>query len=314
MNILYIDSGNRLGENYTYRYYGDLYRELCKNHNVNVFQGIPKNILPLTAGKEYDCIIFGLGYFAQRDPSAYLKIEGLCNLDISVVCLVHKQQIMIKEKLYFCKINNIDLLVDPHVSYKKFGDLLSVKSTRFWFSADTDIFHDRDVEKIYDIGFSGASHGDGKIKGPTADLRDRVYNELKNTDYNLFWNRQTSPSHRISSMEEYATKINESKIWIATTGPIMDVSPRYFEVILSKTLLFCNRMEDEYEGIFRDGENCVMYENDLSDFQEKIKFYLDNDDERNKIIKRAYDEFIEKYTSKHMCENLINEIKELNCE
>ena len=105
--------------------------------------------------------------------------------------------------------------------------------------------------------------------------------------------------------------MNECKIWIATTGPVLDVSPRYFEVILSKTLLFCNEMPKQYEGVFVDGVNCVTYKNDLSDFDEKINFYLTNEVERVKIIENAYNTFVNNYTSRHMCVQLLNKIKEM---
>ena len=168
------------------------------------------------------------------------------------------------------------------------------------------------MEKIYDVGFCGASHGSGKIKGPTENLRDRVYDVVKQVpDISTYWNRHTSPSHRINSMEEYATVMNQSKIWIATTGPILDVSPRYFEVILSKTLLFCNEMPHEYEGMFVDGVNCVTYKNDLSDFEEKLNFYLTNPKERSIIVENAYEYAINNLTSKHMCIKLLDEINQL---
>ena len=188
---------------------------------------------------------------------------------------------------------------------------METNSVRIWFSATPEVYRPRDIEVLYDVVFSGASHGDGKIKGPTADLRDRVHSKLSNHDLKLFWNRQTCSSHRISSVEEYASRMNECKIWIATTGPILDVSPRYFEVMLSKTLLFCNKMPEQYEDVFIDGENCVMFENDLSDFDEKIVYYLNNDEERNRIIQNAYDMVLNKYTSKHMAIKLLNKIKEL---
>lgn len=311
MKILFIDDVSRLAENYTYRYYGDLYRELCKVCEVETLAMIPNNIRDYVKKKNYDCVIFGLGYFAKRDSSAYGKIDNLAEVEVPTIGLLHKAQIMIKEKLMFFKLNNIKLLVDPHITYKKYGELLDIESTRIWFSATPDTFYDRQVEKIYDVGFSGASHGNGKIKGPTENLRDRVYDRLKDKNLNLFWNRQTSASHRISSMEEYATLMNKSKIWIATTGPIMDVSPRYFEVVLSKTLLFCNNMPYEYEGIFIDGETCVTYDNDLNNFDEKLEYYLNNEEERNKIIENSYNLFIENYTSYHMCQKLLHKIREL---
>ena len=81
--------------------------------------------------------------------------------------------------------------------------------------------------------------------------------------------------------------------------------------MLSKTLLFCNNMPDVYEDLFEDGVNCVMYENDLSDFLEKLDYYLNNDIERNEIIERAYKTTVDTYTWKIMAKNLIEKVMEV---
>jgi spore maturation protein CgeB len=118
--------------------------------------------------------------------------------------------------------------------------------------------------------------------------------------------------YRISSTEEYATKINECKVWLATTGPMLDVSPRYFEVMLSKTLLLCNKMPKQYEDYLTDGVNCVMFENDLSDFDKKLDYYLNNESEMNKVIETAYNEAINNYTWHHMAKKLIKTLERIN--
>ena len=53
-----------------------------------------------------DCIIFGLGYFAQSHQQFFNKIEGRDTIDIPVACMIHKPQTMLDKKLEFCKINN----------------------------------------------------------------------------------------------------------------------------------------------------------------------------------------------------------------
>jgi spore maturation protein CgeB len=85
-------------------------------------------------------------------------------------------------------------------------------------------------------------------------------------------------------------------MWVATQAAFGDITPRYYEVGASNTLLVCQRVPVQYKDIFRDGENCVQFEKDLSDFDEKIDYYLKNDDERCKIAKTAYDEFRRKHT------------------
>ena len=316
MNLLYIDYGGVVSDTYMYQYYGDLYRELRKLVKVYLYQEPISDMGELlnSAPIKFDCVIFGLGYFAQNNAFAYRKISGLNELDVPVVCMLHKPQTMLSEKLQFCKTNNVDLLLDSQCTHKEFEKITGVKTMRFPFTATPQYFYPRDVSKIYDIGFCGALHGNGKIEGPTRDLRERVYKELQEKEFNVYWNASNTLDYRINSKEEYATKINQCKIWLATTGPVLDVSPRYFEVMLSKTLLFCNNMPEQYEEFFEDGINCVMFENDLSNFKEKLTYYLENDEERESIINKAYELAIDNYTWKHMALNLLKEIEELKSD
>jgi hypothetical protein len=293
-----------------YQYYGDLFRELRELSQIHVYQGVINNISSLAPQleKEVDCVIFGLGYFAQSNQMFYNKIIGLDELSIPVVCMIHKPQTMLEQKLEFCKINNIDLIVDSQFTYKQFEEIAGIKTIRLPFTATPKYYHERDVPKIYDIGFCGALHGEGKIKGPTANLRQRIYKKLEETDLDVYWNAGNTLDYRISSVEEYASKINQCKVWLATTGPTLDVSPRYFEVMLSKTLLMCNKMSEQYGEYFTDGVNCVMFDNDLSDFNEKLSFYLENDSERERIIENAYETAFNNYTWKHMAALLLEQI------
>lgn len=314
MNILYFDQANRLAESYMYPYYGAVYRELKRMEDVYFFGGGVSDINSLLSKFEvsFDCIIFGLGYFAQGHPGAWQKINGLAELDIPTVALLHKPQTMLEEKLNFCKINKIDILADAHCTYKEFGRRVGAKSFRSWFTASPEVFYPRETEKKYDIGFSGALHGSGKIEGPTRDLRTRIQTILEsNNSYNTFWNGSDSVTTRIKDVSEYSAKINECKIWLSTTGPMLDIGPRYFEVLLSKTLLFCNNMPVQYEGMFVDGDNCVMFENDLSNFEDKLKYYLHNDSEREAIAERGYNMVKDKYTWKHMAIQMLDEVRKV---
>ena len=322
MNILYVDYGNVVADGHMYQYYGDLFRELKQLSRVYFVQSENPNIPSIIdqIDEKIDCVIYGLGYFAQNNPKFFSKSPGLENLSIPVVCMIHKPQNMLQQKLDFCKVNNVDLVVDSQSTYKEYEKYTGIKSIRLPFTATPKYFYPRNVEKKYDIGFSGALHenkaraasgavNDLNADGPTKDLRPRVREKLKQMNCSVFWNSSNTLNYRIASTEEYATRINQSKVWLATTGPLHDVSPRYFEVILSKTLLLCNDMPDAYEGIFEDEKNCVMFNNDLTNFEEKLRHYLENNEERELLTESAYKDFLNKYTWKHMAENLLKEIK-----
>ena len=318
MKILYIDYGDAVSDNHIYQYYGDLYRELRLLTQIYLLQGVPANINEILSQIEggVDCIIFGLGYFAQSHQEFFNKIEGLSALDIPVICMIHKPQTMLDKKLDFCENNEVDLIVDSQCTHKEFQAKTGIKCIRLPFTATPKVFYPREIEKKYDIGFSGALHGkeaNGKQKifGPTANLRERAHEKLVAKERNIFWNSSNTMEYRIQSTEEYATKINECRMWLATTGPVLDVSPRYFEVMLSKTLLLCNNMPEQYEDYFTDGVNCVIFNNDLSDFDEKLDYYLNNESETNRIIETAYETALNNYTWHHMAKKLIEQIKEL---
>jgi len=315
MKILYIDGGHVLHENHMYPYYGGVYRELLNLASVTTYQGFVGNINSFLSylDQDFDCIIFGLGYFANGSINWYSKIEGLSEINIPVICLLHKPQTMLDEKLNFFRINNIDLIVDSQCTYEEYGMLTGIPSIRLPWTATPKCFMPRPhIPKNYDIGFSGALHGSGKIQGPTRNLRTRIKAALDlQTECNIFWNGSDSVTTRIPSVEQYASKINECKMWLATTGPMLDISPRYFEVALSKTMLFCNEMPQANGEMFKDGITCATFKNDLSDFDEKLEYYLKNDKERNQICQNAYDLVLGNYTWKHMALKLINKIQEV---
>ena len=145
MKILYIDYGNVIHDGHMYQYYGDLFRELRELSQIHVYQGVINNISSLAPQleKEVDCVIFGLGYFAQSNQMFYNKIIGLDELSIPVVCMIHKPQTMLEQKLEFCKINNIDLIVDSQCTYKQFEEIAGIKTIRLPFTATPKYYHEQ---------------------------------------------------------------------------------------------------------------------------------------------------------------------------
>ena len=81
--------------------------------------------------------------------------------------------------------------------------------------------------------------------------------------------------------------INGSKMWLATPSAIGLVGTRFYEVMASRTLLFCSR-SDAYGSLFEDLKHCVMFEPDLSDFDEKLFYYLGQEDKTRAITDRGY--------------------------
>ena len=104
----------------------------------------------------------------------------------------------------------------------------------------------------------------------------------------LFWRGSDKLSHgRIKRVGSYAKSINSCKVWLATPAAYEDITPRYFEIMGSKTLLMCSTIPKSYKNILIDKYNCIEFNNDLSDFEEKLNNILADDVLRKNITTNA---------------------------
>lgn len=94
----------------------------------------------------------------------------------------------------------------------------------------------------------------------------------------------------------YLEHIAKSKIGVSVRGWGRD-SLRRFEIPLYETLLFTHDIGIETPHPFEDGKTCVMFKNDLSDLEEKLRYYLEDDNERIKIAEAGKEHLYKYHTS-----------------
>ena len=311
MKILYIDPVINTPTSNNYQYYDGVYNELVKQHEVTLLRGIPDNIEKFLVlnNIHVDAVVFGLGWFNHK---FFGLIKGL---KIPSLCVLFKPQNNLKEKLNFCKINNIDMILTPIPNFESIEKLTGIKTRLFPYGFDEKIFFDRKIEKKFDIGFSGALHENKHYPPgafPVKNIRTKIGNILKsNNSLNTFWSSSDSYQARIPSYKEYSETINSSKVWIATQAAFGDITPRYYEVAASGTLLFCQKVPKNYEHIFIDQYNCIQFDNDLENFEQKLIECLADDCKRQKIITNANIFFQNEFTWKKRAENMILYLEEI---
>ena len=286
MRILYCDPTIHSSTSDNYKYYDGVFDELVKMKNCDVFlhRGMITDMTP--AETQFDAIVFGLGWFNHK---FYGEIK---NLNIPSVCILFKPQNDFGDKLDFCKINKVDRILTPVPRVSEYREATGIETVLFPYGYCPSTFHPRrDVEQTTDVGFSGALH-ENKHYPPESflveNLRTKVGEKLNLMNkVRVFWNSSDDRPSRIPGYEDYARKINSSKIWIATSAAFGDITPRYYEVLASGTLLFCQKIPDDYRHIFISGENCVEFASDLSDFEENLEKYIEDDELRKSVVTRA---------------------------
>ena len=255
---------------------------------------------------------------------------NLSKLDIPKIFFLNKEYKKLEKKLEYAKRNNFDYVFTVHHAYKKWAEQTGLSFVQLPFAADPERFKDYGLPEKYDFGFTGALH-----KSYT-DIRYRIKCRLfKNPEvksnfgisvlfkknplkerfkkYKIYWAewgaRRISGRSLLPSGAKYARFLNSFKTFLSTPSATGIVGTRYFECMAVKTLLFCPE-SGYYEGMFKDGYNCVTFKEDISDFEEKFEYVLSNERERKRIVENAYGDFINNHTYDNRIEKVLNMVKQ----
>jgi hypothetical protein len=141
--------------------------------------------------------------------------------------------------------------------------------------------------KNYDVCFIGHVNSANREKA-----LDRLFSEFPNFDYGQ------------ALFEKAAERIGNSKIGF-NIAMKDDINMRCFETMATGTMLLTDRIP-HIEELFEDKKHLVLYDN-LDDMVEKAKYYLDHDDEREKIAQAGYEEVMAKHTIQARADVILNE-------
>ena len=278
-----------------FSYYSTFVNELIKNEeDSSLLDPQALNSLPTSINK-LDCIFLGLGFFDF--PTFNHFFPSLAESKSLKVAYLHKVKSSYEEKINFCKAHEIDFILTTTPLEQEIATDSGIPTYTLPYGADPESFYPiPNVEKIYDISFSGAMHENKQgVPEELKNIRFKARDILqKRDDLKIFWNGSDDPSqsYRINQ-EEYTKKINQSKIWYAATGPAWDMNPRHSEILFCKTVLLTNTTPKGFYDLWEDGFICSRYKPDLSDFNKKIDEALEKQDF---IVENAYNFAVDNLT------------------
>lgn len=177
---------------------------------------------------------------------------------------------------------------------------------------NTKVFYDMKLSRPWDVGRFGA------INSTYYPIRGFMHNLLlrnKKTISSLTPERGHPP---VDTVAGYVKSINQCKTCLCTgemyqvTGTRIDLlTHKYLETMACNTLCLGPLPIDAPELHFEDGVNIIQVT--MKDFLRKVRYYLDNEEERLTIAKRGYNTIqkwhtIERRASKfvELCKLLIN--------
>lgn len=181
------------------------------------------------------------------------------------------------------------------------------------FSAITDTIPKvNEDEKVYSL-FS--------VHGDTHELRKEVTRRLLdmnipssyiwiNADFffkknNPYANDVVTPTRL--NYQEYLEHVAKSRIGVSVRGWGRDTLRRW-EIPLFNTLLFTHDIGLEIPNDFKDGETAVFFNSDLSDLEDKVRCYMEDEQLCKKIAKAGKEHLYRYHTAEKRVEYMLDKI------
>jgi len=297
-------------DTYMYQIYYLMLKKIFPNLEIfdtkkNYFQfgkdSTNKNFLEFIKDKNYDLILFALEY-DEFYLETFLKIKEMCPNSKSTIIICDDDTRFDSWSRY------MGLFFDYVIASQDFLKEYKKDGIKAFFHLDynTNELKPMNLKKIYDVTFIGR---------PKADRNEVIKYLLDNgIKVTLFgWDWYKYPEFKDVykgplNQKEYAEVINQSKINLspAKAGYTeqrtqYNMKGRYFEVALCKSFQLIERFPTLLK--FFSEKEIGMYDSQEG-MLNKIKYYLKNEKEREKMAERAYNKTIKKYNREKQLINI----------
>jgi len=251
-----------------------------------------------------DIIVFGTAMSLYN-----LNIVGLNSISIPKIIFLNKEYQALSKKLNYIKRNSFNLVstILNEKLYKPWEESIGIPFVQIPHGIFVDKFPVLDIEKKYDFGFLGALFTKYSVVHRERAKKFIFIDTDISKKYNILWGDDYN--RKLFFGDEYIKMLNSCKMFLSTLSPNGIVGLRFYELSAVKTMMLCPR--DYYDGIFKDGVNCVMYDDDPNSFKEKFEQYIKDDNGRNKIIERAYKDVLEKHSWEQRIQKLIRTLENI---
>jgi hypothetical protein len=285
MKIVIIQEAGRHERNKDYRESLNLHRSLSRIENIeSKVWGLNYDDfnIPFSEIEQWADVIFIIENYTSNwlpinEISKSKKLKIFWSIDSHCVLEQHQN---------LCKLLKIDILLNSTESYIPSYKGLVKKS--YWFpnSYPDDLIQSLNIEKTVDVGFCG-----------NIINRGHVINSLDK--YGIKKDIFVIGDDMVNAINSYKIHLN--------CNISNDINYRTFETTGCGTMLLTNYTPG-LEKLFDIGKEIVVY-NNLSELDEKVKYYLENEEERKTIANAGYERSKRDHTYYERSKTLIEIIK-----
>lgn len=207
--------------------------------------------------------------------------------------------------------NKIDLVISHQLRQMEDPDFSTLKSKFYYipYSGEKSLFKDYGLKKEIDVLLVGNL---GKRRYP---FRDRLFHLMEKwKDDPLFSKIRLEifpyPGYRLPDaytekhVEMYARWMNSAKICLTDSGIHHLKYAKYVEIPLCRSLLMAD-LPDEDQEFLKTFMVVLTPQNSDDEIAQKILYYLENEEERNRLTDIGYHANLERYTQENYAERFV---------
>lgn len=169
-------------------------------------------------------------------------------------------------------------------------------------AAEPQAYPHFEIIKKYDVCFIGHFQDMPNYNGLTrVDFLDRMFREFPN----FYFGTRTPMRPEKNMFEDAARTFCTSKV-VLNISITDDINMRVFETLSSGSFLLTNYIPTLSE-LFEDKKHIVTYKT-MDEAVELAKYYIEHDDEREKIAQAGHEEFLKKHTYEHRIRHILETV------
>lgn len=226
----------------------------------------------------------------------HILATGLDNYKIPKIYITVDSVINHFWQKYYAKCFDTVFFDDPSVFLKSKDYIPNVNLLLLGF--DSDIFKGEDAEKVYDVLFVGRE--DLQFRPKRKNIIDLI--QQAGINIKVFSGEEGSPK----STKELSKLYSQSKI-VLNENLFPSINLRLFEILGSGALCFTEDNCEYLKYYFEDKKQLVTYNSD--NLISRLKYYLENNDEREKIAQLGKVEAHKNHTDVKRAESVLAVIK-----
>lgn len=245
--------------------------------------------------------------FNDMKPDYCPDIRNIDKVSIPKGALVHDLQYRIPRRKRLYQNNDMHLFVQYREAFRHWFPELEDQMIWFPHHVPSDIFKDYQLPKVSDFLMVGS------LISHLYPLRVKMFNRLhQESSFKYIEHpgyKQITKEDKAITGVQYAQLLNQSKIFFTCDSIYQFPVLKYFEVLGCRTLLLASGSAELNDLGFIDGKTFVEVNED--DFYEKALYYLQNEEERERIASNGMNLVLERHTTEIRAKQLLDHIESI---